>query len=99
MNALNVILGPIISEKSMSEASLGRYTFKVANDAGKYDIKKAVEEKFKVNVTKITTVLVKGRGKRQGTRRVDVVQTPYKKALVTVKEGQKIAIFDQGTAK
>lgn len=99
MDSIRVILGPIISEKSMSQASLGRYTFKVSNESGKQDIKKAVEDKFKVNVTKITTVLVKGRGKRQGTRRVEVVQTPYKKALVTLKTGQKIGIFDQGGEK
>lgn len=96
MDAIKVILGPVISEKSMAEASNGRYTFKISKEAGKYDIKKAVEEKFKVNVLKITTTVVKGRRGRTGTRRIEVSQTPFKKALITVKAGQKIALFDQG---
>lgn len=96
MDAIKVILGPVISEKSMAEASNGRYTFKISKEAGKYDIKKAVEEKFKVNVLKITTTVVKGRRGRTGTRRIEVSQTPFKKALITVKTGQKIALFDQG---
>ena len=99
MDAIKVILGPVISEKSMTEASNGKYTFKISKEAGKYDIKKAVEEKFKVNVLKITTTVVKGRRGRTGTRRIEVSQTPFKKALVTVKTGQKITLFDQGAQK
>lgn len=99
MNILKVIIGPIITEKSMNEASKGRYTFKVFNNAGKNDIKKAVEDKFKVNVLKTTTMLVKGRKSRRGTRRVEVLNTAFKKAIVTLKEGQKIALFETGTQK
>ena len=97
MNALNVILGPIISEKSMSGAASGRYTFKVFTTAGKKDIKKAVEDKFKVNVLKVSTVIVKGRKARAGVRRVEVLQSSFKKAFVTVGKGQKISIFDSGS--
>ncbi len=96
MDALKVLLGPIISEKSMNEASKGRYTFKVAKDANKKDIKKAVEDKFKVNVLKTSTVIVKGRSSRSGVRRIETVQSAFKKAIVTLKEGQKIGIFDAG---
>lgn len=99
MDIIKVILGPIISEKSMSEASRGKYTFKISKEAGKKDIKKAVEEKFKVNVLKISTVVVKGKSTRTGIRRIETLKTVYKKALVTVKEGQKIALFDQGSQK
>lgn len=99
MDALRVLLAPIISEKSMNEAALGRYTFKVSKDANKEDIKKAVEEKFKVNVLKTSTAIVKGRKKIAGARRIQVLQGPFKKAVVTVRQGQKISIFDSGAQK
>ena len=99
MDALKVILGPIITEKAMNEASKGRYTFKVFSNANKNDIKKAVEDKFKVNVLKTTTVLIKGRKSRRGARRIEVLNTAFKKAVVTLKQGQKIALFDTGSQK
>lgn len=99
MNILKIILSPIISEKSMNEASKGRYTFKVFMEAGKKDIKKAVEESFKVDVLKISTVVIKGRSAKAGIRRTEVVKSPFKKAIVTVKTGQKIGLFDVGTQK
>jgi large subunit ribosomal protein L23 len=99
MHAVNVIIGPIISEKSMNDASKGKYTFKVFVKAGKYDIKKAVEEKFKVNALKISTVIVKGRTVKAGAKRLEIIKSPFKKAIVTVKAGQKIAIFDTGAAE
>ncbi|MEK7159998.1 MAG: 50S ribosomal protein L23 [Patescibacteria group bacterium] len=99
MDALRIILRPIITEKSMNEASKGRYTFKVFSSANKNDIKKAVENKFKVNVLKTTTILVKGRRSRRGTRRVEVLNQAFKKAIVTLKAGQKIALFDTGSQK
>lgn len=99
MDALKILLGPVITEKSMSEASKGRYTFKVFNAAGKADIRKAVEDKFKVNVLKISTVTTKGRSLKTGIRRVERVKQPFKKAMVTLREGQKIALFDSGSQK
>jgi large subunit ribosomal protein L23 len=99
MDALKILLGPVISEKSMSEASRGRYTFKVFSAAGKNDIRKAVEDKFKVNVLKISTVTIKGRSSRTGIRRVEKTKQPFKKAMVTLKTGQKIALFDSGSQK
>jgi len=94
MYALNVILGPIISEKSMNDASKGKYTFKVTVKAGKADIKKAVEEKYKVDAIKISTITIKGRSVRAGAKRLEIARSPFKKAIVTVKAGQKIAAFD-----
>ncbi len=99
MDTLKILLGPVISEKSMAEASKGRYTFKVFSASNKNDIRKAVEEKFKVNVLKISTVTIKGRSSRAGTRRVEKIKQPFKKAMVTLKEGQKIALFDSGSQK
>ena len=99
MNALKVILGPVISEKSMNEASKGRYTFAVFENSKKKEIKKAIEEKFGVNVLKISTIIVKGRKMRTGAKRIEKLQSPFKKAVVTVKKGQKIPIFESGTQK
>ena len=99
MNALRIILQPVISEKSMSDATHNRYTFKVFTDTNKNQIRKAVEEKFKVNVLKISTAMVKGRKGKSGIRRTEVSLSPFKKATVTVKEGQKISIFDAGAEK
>jgi large subunit ribosomal protein L23 len=99
MYALNVIIGPIISEKSMTDASHGKYTFKVAVNAGKADVKKAVEEKYKVEAVKISTITIKGRSVRAGAKRLEISRSPFKKAIVTVKPGQKIGIFDTGAAE
>lgn len=99
MHASQIILGPVISEKSMNESGKGRYTFKVSMESDKRSIKKAVEEKFKVNVIKISTVIVKGRSARSGVRRIEALKSAFKKAIVTVKTGQKISIFDTGAQK
>ncbi len=99
MDAFRVIISPLISEKSMNEAAKGRYSFKVAVAANKKDIKKAIEEKFKVNVTKVTTMTVKGRSAKAGVRRIETLKSPFKKAIATLKAGEKISIFDQGAAK
>jgi large subunit ribosomal protein L23 len=99
MNSLNVILGPIISEKSMTDASNGKYTFKVSIQSTKKDIKKAIEEQFKVNVLKVATITVKGRSSKTGTKRVESLKQPFKKAIALLKAGQKISIFDAGAQK
>ena len=96
MENVNVILSPIISEKSMSDASKGKYSFRVHNKSTKKDIKKAVEEKFKVNVIKTATIFTKKRKTRMGTKKAQTLNKFYKKAIVTLKEGQKISIFDSG---
>jgi len=99
MNALKIILQPVISEKSMSDAAHNKYTFKVFTKTNKDQIRKAIEEKFKVNVLKIATSTVKGRKGKSGIRRTEVSLSAFKKAIVTVKEGQKISIFDAGAEK
>ena len=78
----------------MNDASKGKYTFKVTVKAGKNDIKKAVEEKYKVNAVKISTITIKGRSARAGAKRLEIAKSAFKKAIVTVKAGQKISIFD-----
>lgn len=92
---MNVIIAPVITEKSMKYASQGRFTFLVVKQASKLDIKKAVEKAFNVHVTKMFTVTTKGRTTRIGERRNEVALPSFKKAIVTVKKGEKIALFEE----
>jgi len=90
--AYDIILEPIISEKSMGLMQDKKYTFKVAQNANKIEIKKAVEEIFKVEVEKVTTLNVRGRQKRVG---VHVGKTPdWKKAIVKLKGTKTIEFFE-----
>ena len=94
----DVILGPIISEKSMKNANSGKFTFKVAIKADKNQIKKEVSNKFKVDVVDIATIIMKPKRKRTFQRR-ETITPSWKKAIVKVKSGQKIALFDLGSSK
>ena len=95
----DVILGPIISEKSMNDVGLSKFTFKVSKKADKGQIKKNIEEKFKVDVVSVSTARVKGKKRRFGARRIEIVLPSYKKAIVRIKEGQKIGMFDTAGQK
>lgn len=97
MNMQDVIISPIITEKAMKASESGKYSFIVALMATKTTIKQAVENMFKVNVVSIQTNIVKGRQKRTGTRRIEVTAEPWKKAMVQVKKGEKIGIFEPGS--
>ena len=102
MDINSIIIGPIISEKSMSEAGKGKFTFAVIKYAGKNAIKKAINNTFKVNVVSIRTTLQKGKRKRVGARRTQVQGSFWKKAVVVLKSGEKIDIFaaaEQSSAK
>jgi len=92
-----VIIRPLITEKTMQLVGKHTFTFIVANKASKEEIKKAVEKAFSVHVTGVDTVTVKGKTKRIGKLRSEVVITPTKKAIVTLKAGEKIDIFELGS--
>jgi large subunit ribosomal protein L23 len=86
---LQVLLSPIVSEKSATLADANRqYVFKVRTDADKRDIRKAVELLFEVQVERVQVINVKGKSKRFG--RVMGKRSDWKKALVRLKEGQEI---------
>lgn len=91
-----VILKPLVTEKSMAEVSKGKYAFKVAKDASKSAIKHAIKEKFNVHVSGVATIIVKGKSKRVGPKRQEVAQAHWKKAIVILKKGDKIALFEPG---
>lgn len=89
----DVIIKPIISEKSMSGLENKKYTFEVATDANKIEIAQAVEEIFKVKVAKVSTVTVKGKPKRVGMHMGTTAKR--KKATVTLTADSKtIGFFD-----
>lgn len=84
----DVIIRPVITEKSMEQMAAGKYTFIVSPKASKPEIRQAVEELFDVDVEKVNTINLRGKWRRVGRyvgRRPD-----WKKAIVTLKEGQRI---------
>ncbi|MBR2176634.1 MAG: 50S ribosomal protein L23 [Clostridia bacterium] len=95
MTARDIIIKPVITEKSMIGVASGKkYTFRVAKSATKIDIAKAVEEIFNVKVTKVNTVHVRGRKRRQG--RNEGYTPSWKKAYVTLTEDSKPIEFFEG---
>lgn len=96
MNNHDIIVKPIISEKSMDQMADKKYTFKVALGANKIEIAKAVEAIFNVKVEKVTTVKVNGKIKRMGATSG---KTPdWKKAVVKLTPDSKTIEFFDGMA-
>ena len=93
MTAYDIIKRPIITEQSMADTEMKRYTFEVAKSANKIEIAKAVEEIFGVKVAKVNTIKLPGKWKRMGVhvgKRSDI-----KKAVVTLTaDSKKIEIFE-----
>lgn len=93
-NPRDVIIAPVVSEKSYSLIDDGRYTFIVHPTANKTEIKQAVETIFGVKVASVNTLNRKGKRKRFG--RVVGQRKDTKRAIVTLAEGEEIDIFDIG---
>ena len=90
--AYDVIIRPIITEQSMEDLDIKKYTFEVAKDAGKIEIKKAVEEIFGVKVASVNTLTVPGKEKRMGAGRPGMTRT-WKKAYVQLTADSKTIEF------
>lgn len=90
----DVILKPVVSERSMEDVKSRKYTFKVATDANKTQVKLAVEEIFEVEVAKVNIMNVSGKLKRMG--RNNGMTAASKKAIVTLTEKSKEIEFFQG---
>jgi large subunit ribosomal protein L23 len=88
-----VLLRPVISEKSVLETERNNYTFAVARDANKFQIKAAVEEQFQVNVLDVRVLTVKPKQKSRGRRQKGTVPG-WRKAIVSIEPGQKIELFE-----
>jgi large subunit ribosomal protein L23 len=93
-NARSIILKPIVTEKGSRLREKGnKYIFRVANDANRLEIKRAVEEIFAVKVKSVKTMIAHGKVKRLG--RFAGQRPDWKKAVVTIQEGQTIDLFEQ----
>lgn len=98
LGASEVVLRPVISEKSMDQTQRSKYTFRVHDDANKLQVKSAVEELFKVHVLSVNVLTTHAHEKRRGFsrrgQRVKGYTTPWRKAVVTLAAGEKIEFFE-----
>ena len=92
MQLYEVLRRPLITEKNTRLQSEGRYAFEVAARANKQQIKQAVEAAFKVSVTAVNTMTMPGKKRRIG--KGQVMTSPWKKAIVVLKPGDKIELFE-----
>lgn len=92
--AYDIIIKPVISERSMDDAQNRKYTFKVATDANKTQVKKALEEIFDIEIAKVNIMNVRAKKKRQG--RTAGMTSASKKAIVTLRPSSKEIEFFQG---
>jgi len=91
VHASQVILAPIVSEKSYHGSTLGTYTFRVHKDAHKTQIRQAVEELFEVKVVRVNVISVPAKPKRRG--QFKGIRPGWKKAVVQLRAGDTIEIF------
>jgi large subunit ribosomal protein L23 len=93
MQLYEVLHRPLITEKNTAiQAPQGKYAFEVAAEANKKQIKQAVEKAFNVSVTRVNVMTVPGKGRRMRGRQV--MSPSWKKAIVTLKPGDKIELFE-----
>ena len=87
-----VLISPVVSEKSYSRIPSGQYTFKIHQDAHKTQVRQAVEELFGVKVARVNIIKVQAKPKRRGQIRGR--RPGWKKAIVQLREGHEIEIFE-----
>lgn len=92
MNLHDIVRRPLITEKATELQEEDKYVFEVARTANKVQVKSAVEKAFNVHVVDVNVVTVPGKTKRKGKRQVP--SSPWKKAIVSLKSGDKIAYFE-----
>lgn len=89
-----IIQKPVITEKSLAKAVAGWYTFAVAADANKESIAYAVKEAYNVDVVQVRTAVMPEKVRRAGRRQVKITKPEWKKAIVKLKDGQKIDVYE-----
>ena len=92
--AYDVIIRPIITEQSMEDLDIKKYVFEVAKDAGKIEIKKAIEEIFDVKVIKVTTTTIQAKEKRVGANSSGMTATRKKAVVKLSADSKNIEIFE-----
>lgn len=92
MREYDILIKPLVSEKSMMLMAENKYSFEVAREANKIEIKDAVEKMFDVKVLNVTTRNIRGKIKKQG--RYEGKRPDKKKAIVTLRDGDKIQVFE-----
>ena len=92
MHLYEVLRRPLITEKYTSLQAQGKYAFEVAGEASKPQVKQAVEKAFEVKVTAVNVMTMAGKRRRRGMRQLPA--RSWKKAIVTLKEGNKISFFE-----
>jgi large subunit ribosomal protein L23 len=92
MHLYEVLRRPLITEKATSLKEEDKYAFEVASEATRFQIKKAVERAFSVSVAKVNVMTVPGKTKRMGKR--EITSPPWKKAVVSLKPGDKITFLE-----
>ncbi len=92
MHLYEVLRRPLVTEKNAIMQTVGKYAFEVAKKSTKPQIKQAVETAFSVKVTAVNVMTVHGKERRMGSRHVQ--SSPWRKAIVTLKEGDKIELFE-----
>jgi large subunit ribosomal protein L23 len=92
MHLYEVLRRPMVTEKNSALQTMNKYVFEIADGANKMMIQQAVEKAFKVKVTGVNVVTVRGKTKKIGRRTVHT--NPWKKAIVTLQVGDKIEYFE-----
>jgi len=92
MHLYEVLRRPLVTEKNAALQAQGKYAFEVAGEANKEQVKQAVEKAFNVTVTQVNVMTVPGKGRRMRGRLV--INPPWKKAVVTLKPGDRIEIVE-----
>ena len=92
MHLYEVLRRPLVTEKNAVLQAQGKYAFEVAGESNKEQVKQAVQKAFNVTVKKVNVITVPGKGRRMRGR--VVISPPWKKAVVTLKPGDKIEIVE-----
>ncbi len=92
MDASQIVLAPVVSEKSYAGTPEGKYTFRVHPDAHKLQVRQAIEQLFEVNVERVNIVKVQPKPKRRGA--IKGAKPGWKKAIVQLRAGQSIEFFE-----
>lgn len=92
----NILIRPIITERSLKDAALGYFTFEVDKRANKTEIGKSVAAQFNVHPVSVKTLIKKGEYKRNRKTRVLMRLPEVKKAFIKLKQGEKIDLFEIG---